>query len=118
MSFSTRITRLEAKAKVLAAKPLRCPTCRSPIPCAPSSIFLVEDGLMFQTSPCETCGGPGGGGLAIPFDPELGPIGSRQPMIAVAGITLTDWLERHEGRRFGTHLDPFFDWLRGSRGAG
>ena len=66
---------------------------------------------MFNTAPCKVCGGPGGGELAIPYDPERGIIGGRAPMVGLGGILLEEWLQRHRGRNFGSHRALFIEWL-------
>jgi hypothetical protein len=111
MSFATRLARVGRLAGILSARPPRCPSCRSPLPSVPTTVVLAQDGLMFNTSPCRTYGGAGGGEYGIPFDPELGPIGNRQPVICLAGGPLKEWLVRHADRTFGTHLDPYYAWL-------
>ena len=67
---------------------------------------------MFSLTPCSTCGCAGGGVAGIAFDPETGPVGPRQPLVCTTGISLDEWLEKHAGRSFGTHLDPWFQWMR------
>ena len=69
---------------------------------------------MFNLTPCQTCGCAGGGPAGILLDPENGPIGSRRPIVCIAGVTLGDWLRKFEGTEFGTHLDPWLRWMRRS----
>jgi len=111
MSLPDRLRRLERRVEALEAKPKRCPTCHSPVPCLPSSVVLIPEGFMFNTAPCETCGGPGGGELAIPYDLDCGVIGRRGPMVGLGGISLQEWLRRHRGRDFGNHRALLVEWL-------
>ena len=112
MSFARRLERLRARSEALASLPETCPTCRSPVPCMPSSILLVPEGLYVETAPCRTCGGPGGGELALPYTTEVDIIGDRQPLVVVAGMSLAEWIERNGDCDFGSHLEPLFNWLR------
>ena len=67
---------------------------------------------MVETAPCPTCGGPGGGDLAIPYEPGQGITGARRPVVVVAGMSLEEWFARNGESDFGPHLDALFNWLR------
>jgi len=67
---------------------------------------------MVETAPCPACGGPGGGELAIPYEPGQGITGMRRPLVVLAGVSLEGWFERNGDRDFGLHLEALFHWLR------
>ena len=116
MSLRERVRRLARRVEALEAIPKRCPSCHSPVPCLPSSEVLIPEGFLFDTAPYKTCGGPGGGELAIPYDPKQGIIGDRAPMVALGGVSLEEWFQRHRGRNFGSHRAILIEWLASQLG--
>jgi len=122
MSLRSRVDRLQRLCEGVGPEPVRCATCRAPVPSVPMALCLSwEEGLVTLPDPsraCAECGANPPGPWRVALDPSSGePQEGGPALILLQGDddprwTLREWLDRHAGRSFGPGLDAYFAWRR------